>query len=138
MKNMLRTLSRHLPSALATLTTITLLQCTSSALAAIPAPDGLVGWWRGESNVVDSAGSASGYTTNGAGYGPGKVGTGISLDGATNRVIVPDTTSLNFGSNQNFSIEVWMQAQPTPDNYLGYTVIADKASEPDVTSSLGW
>lgn len=104
----------------------------------LAAPAGLVGWWKGESNVVDSAGNANGYATNGAGYGSGLVGLGFSLDGTNNRVVVPDASALNFGTNQNFSIEAWIQALPTPGNYLGYTVIADKAYPRDASSVVGW
>jgi hypothetical protein len=135
MKKMMRQLSRCFSSALGA---ICLFYCTTSPLAALPVPEGLVGWWKGESNVVDIAGGANGYITNGASYAPAEVGIGFSLDGVSNRVVVPNASSLNFGTNQNFSIEVWIQAQPTPYNYLGYTVIADKADEPSTASSLGW
>ena len=138
MKIMNRLFSRYCFSALIALTTITLCHCASSAVAAIPAPDGLVGWWKGESNVVDAIGGANGYETNGAGYGAGKVGMGFNLDGVDDRVVVPNPSSLNFGSNQNFSVEAWIQAQPTPDNYNGVTSIASKVVTPDPSRAAGW
>jgi len=104
----------------------------------VSAPQGLVGFWKGEGNVMDAVGNANGYETNGAGFGPAEVGTGFSLDGISNRVVVPNPASLNFGTNQDFSIEAWIQAQPTPTNYLGYTVIADKAYPRDASSVVGW
>jgi hypothetical protein len=102
------------------------------------APKGLVGWWRGESNVLDAVSFTSGYATNGVGYGPGEVGTGFSLDGVNDQVIIPNAPVLNLGSNQNFSIEVWIQAQATPGNYAGVTEILSKASTPDANASVGW
>lgn len=138
MKNITRLLSRHLSSAIITVATIAFCHCASSALAATPAPDGLVGWWKGESNVVDSVGSASGYITNGASYGPGEVGTGFNLNGTNSQVLIPNSSSLNFGANQNFSIETWIQAQPTPGNFNGIVSIASKIVTPDAYSGAGW
>jgi hypothetical protein len=104
----------------------------------VQAPDGLVGWWKGQSNVMDSVGGNNGYLTNGASYDLGKVGAGFSLDGIDGCAVVPNANALNFGSNQNFSIEAWIQAEPTPNNTYGLTVIAQKSYTPDTSQSLGW
>jgi hypothetical protein len=101
-------------------------------------PPGLVGWWRGESNVLDNVSLMIGYATNGAGYGPGKVGSGFSLDGVNDQAIIPNAPTLNFGSNQNFSVEAWIQAQATPGNYAGVAEIVSKAFTPDGNESVGW
>jgi hypothetical protein len=103
-----------------------------------PAPQGLVGWWRGESNVVDEFSGLVGYETNGAGYGPGEVGSGFAFDGINGQVIIPNCPTLNFGSNQNFSVEAWIQAQATPGNYVGVAEIVSKAYTPDSSQSVGW
>ncbi len=104
----------------------------------IAAPSGLIGWWRGASNVVDAFSGLVGYETNGAGYGPGEVGSGFSLDGVDDRVIIPNCPTLNFGSNQNFSVEAWIQAQATPGNFVGAAQIVSKAYTPDSNESVGW
>jgi hypothetical protein len=108
------------------------------AQGAIPTTTGIVGWWKGESNVMDAVSGTSGWVTNGASYGPGEVGTGFSFDGVDDRVVVPDNPGLHFGSNQNFSVETWIKAFPTPGNYYGIAVIADKAYTPDNLSTVGW
>ncbi len=147
----MRQLSRYASSALLVLASLCLWHCASSAwaadaignstnppLATIQAPQGLIGWWKGEGNVMDSAGSANGYVTNGASFGIGEVGVGFSLDGTNNRVVIPSSPALNFGSNQNYTVEAWIQAYPTPDNYQGIAVIVGKSYTPDPSSCVGW
>lgn len=109
-----------------------------TVLLPLTAPQGLVGWWRGESNVVDEFSGSIGSATNEAGYGPGKVGTGFSFNGVAGRVIVPNSPTLNIGSNHNFSVEAWIQGQPTPGNYVGVAEIVSKAYTPDSSQSVGW
>lgn len=103
MNNMMRQSSRLLSSTLFAMLTLLLCHGTMNASvlgltdtstnpppSAVQAPEGMVAWWKGESNVVDVIGGPSGFVTNGAGYGPGKVGTGISFDGVYGRVCIPD------------------------------------------------
>jgi len=56
-------------------------QCTAP-------PAGLTGWWTGDGDTVDIAGSNSGMLQNGAGYGPGEVAQGFSLSGNNASVLV--------------------------------------------------
>jgi hypothetical protein len=72
-------------------------------------PFGLVGWWKGDGNGNDSAGTNNATMPAGVTYAPAEVGEGFSLDGQDHQIVVPDAPALNFGSNQDFSLEVWIQ-----------------------------
>ena len=64
-----------------TILTVSQPQCTS-------APPGIVGWWTGDGNTVDIAGSNSGALQNGAAYANGEVGQGFSFSGNGASVLV--------------------------------------------------
>src|ERR1044071_10081016 len=75
-------------------------QCTAP-------PSGIVGWWKGDGNGNDSVGTNNAAVPSGVTYVPAEVSLGFSLNGNTNRILVPDAPQLNFGSNQDFSLEAW-------------------------------
>ena len=92
----------------------------------VPPPSGIVAWWKGEGNTADSIGSNNGIVTNGTlGYAATEVGLGFNFDGSPTRLLVPDSPSLDFGSNQNFTIEGWIRAFPT-NTPQGVMTIIDK------------
>src|ERR1017187_8441939 len=64
----------------------------------------------------------------GVGYTNGEVGQAFSFDGTDHRVIVSDAPVLNFGSNQDFSIESWVQPFSASTTY-GVMSIVDKRLE---------
>ena len=72
-------------------------------------PGGLVSWWKGDENGNDSVGTNNATLPNEVTYAPAEVGQGFNLDGQAHQIVVPDAPELNFSSNQNFSIEVWIQ-----------------------------
>ena len=51
-----------------------------------PPSDGLVGWWRGDGNAIDSAHGHNGVLLDGATYNTGKIGQAFSLGPGSNRV----------------------------------------------------
>ncbi len=71
--------------------------------AATPPLPGLISWWRAENNANDVIGANHGTLTNGATFGPGKVGTAFSFDGADDLVTIP---SINAGAN--YTVEFWL------------------------------
>lgn len=75
----------------------------------VVAPAGLVGWWRGESNLLDSAGTNNGVAVGGLTYGPGEVGQAFSLNGSNAFVEIPASASLDVGSGPGFTIEAWVR-----------------------------
>jgi hypothetical protein len=71
-----------------------------------PAPGGLVSWWRGEGNALDSAGTNNGALVNGAGFGVGEVGQAFSFNGTRQCVTVPYSSNLAASS---YSVEAWVR-----------------------------
>jgi hypothetical protein len=75
----------------------------------IPPPTGLVSWWRGESNALDSIDGNNGTLQNGAGFSSGEVGNGFNLDGINDYVLVNASSKLNVGLGSGFTIEGWIK-----------------------------
>jgi len=70
---------------------------------------GAVGWWRGESNVLDSINGNNGYLTNGATFGAGEVGDAFDFDNSnTQAADIPPTPDLNL--TNEVTVEFWMNA----------------------------
>lgn len=66
--------------------------------------DGLIGWWRGEGDALDSIGSRHGVLQNGAGFGPGVVGEAFGFDGQD------DALDLVTGfDRQEFTVALWVK-----------------------------
>jgi hypothetical protein len=102
-----------------------------------PAPIGLVSWWRFEGDAKDSFGTNNGALSGGYNFAPGEVGQAINLDGATGEDIVPNAPALNFGPNQDFSIEGWIS--PISNNTAsGVMSIVDKRTAPNSSQCLGY
>ena len=63
---------------------------TNSAVAILtvtpcdPVPSGIVAWWRGEDNALDSVGGNNGTLMNGTSFTSGEVGTAFSFNGVNN------------------------------------------------------
>ena len=72
-----------------------------------PPPAGLVSWWRGESNAVDSVDSNSGTLVGAVNYGAGRVGQAFSFGGSS-YVSVPASASINFTNRTPMSVETWV------------------------------
>ena len=72
----------------------------------VPPPAGLVSWWRGENNALDSVGANNGILVGNTSYGAGMVGLGFVLDGSGDSVVMGTAPSLQL---QDFTIECWIQ-----------------------------
>ena len=79
-------------------------------LPCVPPPAGILSWWRGEGNALDSAGTNIGTLTGNATYGPGMVGQGFVLNGYGEAVQLGNPASLQL---QDFTIEGWMSRGST-------------------------
>src|SRR5688572_22736252 len=62
-----------------------------------PPASGLVSWWQGGGNALDSVSANNGSLVGGVTYASGKEGTGFSFDG-TGYIVVPHNASLSFSS----------------------------------------
>ena len=70
----------------------------------VPVLDGLVSWWQAEGTANDRLDVNNGALVGGAGFAQGEVGRAFSLDGVSQYVSVPDSTSLHQAS---FTVEGW-------------------------------
>jgi alpha-tubulin suppressor-like RCC1 family protein len=75
-----------------------------------PPPPGLVGWWKGEGNANDSAGTNHGLlSASGATYATGEIGRGFRFDGTNGYMQVPDAAALK---PTNVTVEAWVWLDP--------------------------
>ncbi|HEV2394849.1 MAG TPA: LamG-like jellyroll fold domain-containing protein [Verrucomicrobiae bacterium] len=86
-------------SSIASLTVMPAPPCTNP-------PPGMVSWWRGEGNANDSVGMNPGALFNGAGFAPGLVQEGLSLNGVNQYAQVSNAPSLN--PTAALSLETWV------------------------------
>ena len=84
-------------------------QAGGAAPGCVPAPTGLVGWWRAEGNANDTAGGHHGALFNGVTFAAGTVGQAFSFDGTNAYVEVPDAPALRL--TNELTIEFWVKRQ---------------------------
>ena len=82
------------------------------ASAYYPDRAGTVGYWHfdeGSGTIAyDSSGQGNNGTIYGATWTSGKVGGALEFDGKDDYVEVPDNPSLDTGSDEDVTIEVWV------------------------------
>jgi len=77
----------------------------SSLSSLLAQPTGLVSWWRGESNVVDSVGTNNGTLNVPLTYAPGYSGQAFSISGGI--IQIPDNPALD---PSNVTVQAWVKA----------------------------
>src|SRR5690349_6205755 len=90
------------------------LPCLAQIPNCAPAPPGLVGWWKGEGDALDSVGANNGVLTNGAGFAPGEVGQAFSFATPNQAVQIPDAPALD--PTNALSLEAWILLSSYPAN----------------------
>jgi Concanavalin A-like lectin/glucanases superfamily/Putative Ig domain/Bacterial Ig domain len=82
-------------------------------------PQGMVAWWRGEENTLDTLGAHHGFLSNGVTYVPGHVGMGFNSTGAFHqKVRVLAAPPLDVGLGDGLTIEGWVR----PNNFSQQTI----------------
>ena len=100
----------------------------------VPAPFGMVGWWRGDNTPTDSTGLGNnGAWVGNPNYGFGEVGQAFSVANAGDYVSVPTAASLDFLATDSFSIDAWVR---TVNN--GIAAIVDKRDVSGFPTVVGY
>jgi hypothetical protein len=94
-------------NSVTTVTSAVAVLVVNPAPVCVPPPAGLVAWWTGDGTADDLVGGNHGTLRNGAGFAPGMVGEGFSLDGIDDFVLIPDNRSLDMTSALSF--ELWFK-----------------------------
>ncbi|MBI3880058.1 MAG: immunoglobulin domain-containing protein [Verrucomicrobia bacterium] len=81
---------------------------TVTVAVCAPVPAGLVSWWAGEGNYLDSAGGNTVVVTGVVAFAAGRVGQGFNFTQPTNFLRVPAATNLDVGRGDGFTIETWI------------------------------
>ena len=97
-----------------------------------PPPD-LVSWWPGDRNAKDIIGDNDGLLKGGASFGKGFVKRAFRFDGIDDFVLVPDSSSLRFGTN-DFTVDLWVKFKTTD----GEQIIIEKFVETFGPDRQGW
>ena len=101
-----------------------------------PPPSGLVGWWRGDGDCLDAAGTNNGTLQGGATFALGEVGGAFSFNPESGTMIVPDSSNLRMTSQ--LTIEAWINAR-TLNTYSGYGIVSKVGGVPaDGTQNYGY
>ena len=91
-----------------------------------PAPTGLVGWWPGEGNANDVAGTNNGTLVEGVGFAPGEVGQAFSFDGVSSYVSIPDSPLLD-SLTTSITIELWLKTDQLTSDWTGIVTKGNSA-----------
>jgi hypothetical protein len=108
--------------------------------ACVAPPAGIVAWWPGEGNGDDVI---SGYNaimpSSGITFSNAEVGLGFVFDGSDVQMEVTNEPGLNFGPDQDFSIEVWILPLAAPGNSPPDEMsIVDKRNAPNAYNYYGY
>jgi hypothetical protein len=102
--------------------TFLLFSLNGFAQSPIVSPSGQVGWWSGDGNANDIAGTNNGTLQDNASFAVGKIGQAFNFDGTDDRIEIPNIAAL---SPATISLEAWVK--PTAIN-IGSRVISKDVS----------
>jgi hypothetical protein len=90
-------------------------KCKPGETACVPPPSGIVGWWPGAGNAVDSIAANNGTLMNGTTFTNGEVGQAFYLDGINNYVLANPASpaNLDVGAGAGFTLEGWINPTTT-------------------------
>lgn len=80
---------------------------TVTVVSCVPPPSGMVGWWPGDGNASDLAGSNPGSLIGGATYTAGEVGPAFNFTASGQSVTIPNPVALNI--TDAISIDAWIK-----------------------------
>jgi hypothetical protein len=86
-------------------------------------PSGLVSWWPGDGSLADTMGTNNITASSPPLYVTGKVDRAFSFNGTSTRLQVANSPSLNFNTNADFSIEMWIKAGASNTSYADVALL---------------
>lgn len=104
---------------------------TQTATSCTPPPSGMVSWWPGDGNADDIIGGNNGALINNPTFTSGNVGQSFNFSGRLDRVTIPNNSSLDFTTADDYTIDLWLRTW-TDDSYL-HPALVEKWN--DTTSS---
>lgn len=78
------------------------------AQVGVPAPAGLVEWWRADGSALGVNGLLNANLQSGANCAAGRVGQSFNFDGADDYVQIADNPAIDFGTG-DFTVEAWVR-----------------------------
>jgi Concanavalin A-like lectin/glucanases superfamily len=102
----------------------------------VPPPAGLIAWWRGEGNALDSAGTNNATLVDGVTFTSGEVGQGFLISGSgDDYVALPDVFPFPSSGTGNapLTFEVWFETSSTN----GGVILGQQDAAP-FTGMEGW
>jgi hypothetical protein len=94
---------------------------SAPAIAQVPT-NGLVGYWRGDHNALDSSPTGNNGSFGGT-YTPGLPGSDFAFDLATDRVVVPDNPAYDFQNYSGWTVGFWFNTNGTPLTDSGFAFL---------------
>src|SRR5262249_18014052 len=98
-------------------------------------PEGLISWWRAESNALDSVDSNNGSLVNGTTFASGEVGQAFNFNGTNQLVIVSNSPSLN--PTNALTLEAWINTSAFSANDVVAIVNKDDPYSPTRQYMIG-
>ncbi len=105
-------------------------------------PAGLIAWWQGEGNMLDSAGAHHGSGSAAPTYAPGRFGQAFQFNGTDQSVSIPDGYA-DLDSWTQFTLEAWVYLDNRIDGAGGGQAIISKVGDgrqpgPDLGYQFGF
>ena len=94
--------------------------------------DGLVAWWKGDGNALDSVGTNAARLVNGATFGSGLAGQAFTLDGTAAYVEIPDSPVLD--GMAALTIQFWVKFNEIPNGQTEMVFVKGRAVGPGSNS----
>jgi uncharacterized delta-60 repeat protein len=83
------------------------LGCGRLCADCVPAPSGLVAWWRGENSAYDAVGDSTALILGCFGYSDGAVGAGFRANWENEGLKIPASPAIDVGRGAGFTFEGW-------------------------------
>jgi len=95
---------------------------TETSSSSVPT-SGLVGEWKFDGNTLDT--STDKNSSSGAVFTSGKINQALSFDGADDAILVPNSSTLNFGNTGSFTASTWIKSTQSGTGNPGFGLIID-------------